>query len=240
MKIYGKNISLSSWFIENMISYYKCAKWIKWVAKCSTFVKNTDNRFKNIAEDGKEQAWYAIKTFKTAWKRLVDFRATNGESEFPLENREYELLRDQYGWEAQRDSIVKDAVEGRSKGKKTIKETYTNVVAVVEWAVNSLKPKKKPIRIWDQQVEAISDLEKETMVKIWTDTAKEANQSRHESEYGNAAAVTKLFPILTQNIIAQKLLIDGKGDKTTIYENLRISCLNQCTNVPWKKCSYDE
>ena len=53
-----------------------------------------------------------------------------------------------------------------------------------------------------------------------------------KEETHNAAAVTKLFPILTQNIIAQKLLIDGKGDKTTIYENLRSSCLNQCTNVP--------
>lgn len=199
-----------------------------------------DSRFKDIAKDGKEQAWYAIEIVKTAWKRLSGFRSDNAESKEALKNREYELLRSQYWRRAANPSLLQQGADAWSKVKKTTKEAYTNAVSTIEWVFHKWPKKTKKVVIGDQQIEAINDIEKETMAKIWTDTALEANQSRHESEYGNPAAVTKLFPILTQNIIAQKLLIDGKGDKTTIYENLGSACLNQCTNIPWKKCSYDE
>lgn len=244
-KYMWNSLSVSSWFIENMINYYSCAKWIVWVAKCAStwennIVGSSIGRFKSVADNGKKEAWTAIDVFKTARKRLSWFRSKNSDAEEALKNREYELLRWQYGRRAANPWIIKQAVDGRKKGRKTTKQGYVSTVSTIEWVFHSRGEKTKKITIGDQQIETIKDLEKETFNKIAVDTAKEANQSRHESEYGNPWAITKLFPILTQNIIAQKLLIDGKWDKNTIYENVRSACLNQCTNVPWKKCSYEE
>lgn len=242
-----KTITLSTWFIENYLNYYKCAKGIKWTTLCSTVGKIStqkwDSRFKNIANDGKEEVWYALWIFKTARKRLSGFWSDNAEADEALQNREYELLRWQYGRRAANPSIIKqikEISEGWNTSWQTIKENYTKSVSMIEWFLHKWPEKTKKAVIGDQQIEAINDIEKEMLEKVWVDTAREASQSWYESEYANPAPVTKIFPILTQNIIAQRLIIDGKGDKTTINENLWSACLNQCTNVSWKKCSYNE
>lgn len=234
-------ISLSPEFLEEMKEYYKCVRWPKWSMTCSNekLQKIASNRYDEIAQSAKKDTEYAMQTFKTAWKRLSGFRSSNAETKEALKNRQYELLRWQYWRRAANPWIVKQVVHWWNTAVSTIKSTYTKATNIIEGITIRPPKRETTILIGDQQTIAMMEKEREDMIAVGTTIAKTAKQVRDESEYSNPTYVTKLFPILTQNVVMQRILIDGNGDKKTIYANLWTACENQCTNVPGKKCYYE-
>lgn len=214
--------------------YYSCAKGVSWMSCSSTVRKNRDN-YNAIVKDTKNQTNDAMKTVKMARKRLSWFWSKNSDAKSALQERTNELLRWQNGWQGVRNNNGKPIVQWFWDAYKTVKDEIitTNPFA---WFTLKERGDTKPFVVWDIAQTLADTHDKDYFISVGNAMLKTAENNWMQSIFSDVTPITRTFPLLTQELVTAKFIIDGTTSES-IVNNLWRACDLQCSNA-WWTCWY--
>lgn len=215
--------------------YYSCARWVQWMS-CSKKWQRAKEGLDAVRRDTKNQTKDAKTTFKNAIKRLQGFRSQNDQTKELLKQRQNELLRSEYGWQWVRNNEWKPLTQWLRDSRRNLKQQTTEVWPFAWLKVNPDKPAWEPFVVWDIATAHIQQREKETLSTAFNSVRQDAIQNRREWTYVDVSPITRLFPLISQEITTAQYRVDSIKPES-IVNNLWKACDLQCRNV-WWTCWY--
>lgn len=236
-KFLHKEIQFSQKAQDEIPVYYSCARWVSWMS-CSKSWQRAREWLEAVRKDTKNQTNDAKTTFKNALKRLQWFRSQNDQTKELLKQRQNELLRSEYWWQWVRNNEWKPLTQWLWDSRKSLKQQTTEVWPFAGLKVNPTKESWEPFVVWDIATSHVQKREKETLESAFISVRQDALQNRREWTYADVSPITKLFPLITQEITTARYRIDSIKPES-IVNNLWRACDLQCSNV-WWTCWYEK
>ena len=231
---------------ENLLSYYKCARWTIWISCSKAWAKAKEN-LENTRKETTSKTQDAKKIITDSLKRLSWFWSNNGWAKKMLEQRTNELLRAEYWRQWVRNNKwetiwqwLKNGLNNAFWFKETRKTLKNDTMAIgpFAWLREVNQPKQwEPFVVWDLATKQIRREDEAVLRWTFNSITATARENRQESTYADVSSVTKLLPMITAEIVASKWRIDDNKNKESLVENLWKACDLQCRNL-WWKCRY--
>ena len=229
-------MKFSSNAIDNMPLYYACAKWVGGMATCSPTGNRAKNNLESTWENTKDETSGAVTMIKNAVKRLSWFRSSNGQTQEMFKQRQNDLLRWQYWRQWVRNNEWEPLVQGFWDAWKTVKNNISSVWPFAGRKENSDEKTATPFVVWDITTTIQTANQKQKILLAFAETTNAAEQNRNQSVLADISPITKLFPLITQEIITAQYRIDSTKPNA-ITQSLWEACETQCKNL-WWTCWY--
>lgn len=227
-----------------LVSYYKCARGTAWVV-CSTAWKKAKDNLENTRKETTWKTKDAKKIITDALKRLSWFRSNNAQVKESLKQRQNELLRSEYWrqwvrnnqWEWLWQWLQNWAANGFGF-KETWKTLKNDTMSI--WPFAWLKETNTVVQweafvVWDLATKQIVKQDEDILRVTFNSVTSTARSNWQESTYSDVSQVTKLFPLLTTEIVTSNNIVDKSPE--SLVQNLWKACDLQCANL-WWKCRY--
>lgn len=239
-------ITFSQWAQDNLLSYYKCARWTAGIA-CSKAGDKAKENLESTRKETTSKTNDAKKIITDSLKRLSGFWSNNWWAKEMLKQRTNEQLRSEYWRQWVRNNQwetlwqwLKNGLNNAFWFKETRKTLKNDTEAIGPFAwfreVNQ-KPQWEPFVVWDLATKQIRRNDEAVLRSTFNSITATARKNWQESTYADVSAVTKLLPMITAEIVASKGIIDDNKNKESLVENLWKACDLQCRNL-WWKCRY--
>lgn len=238
-------ITFSKQAQDTLLTYYTCARWTAWITCSETWERAKEN-LENTRKETTDKTKDAKKIITDALKRLSWFWSNNGWAKEMLKQRTNELLRAEYWRQWVRNNQWETIWQWLKNGLnnafwfKETRKTLKNDTAAI-WPFAWLKQVNKKVEweqfiIGDRATQKIIQENKSTLRAAFDSVRDTAKDNWKESVYADVSSVTKLFPMITSEVVSAKNVIDGT-QKESLVQNLGQACELQCSNL-WWKCRY--